>query len=354
MSGTAGGRQAGPARETPAGGACATVLLCAAVLGGCTTQVSYVRVREPLEKGRLTGVEVVAVLPFRNTSGDAGAGGVVESMVRSALHKGFTVAGRRDLRRLAMERSLQESDLIDPDTRREVRMTGADAAVLGEVSKYECRERTGHEDIRTTVREPRVTHDRHGRRRVTTVERVLLVRRPTLRVTATVSVSISLVRLSDGTALVGHAQTLTFTDRGGGSSRKEISQVQPGDELLNRLTQTVVGGFLVKVVPTPVTESRRLDRYWGDGVDAAENGDWEIASRVFWAEYLENRDDPAALNNVGVCIEAVAGNSPAKLRKAVEFYEGALELDYEDIYSENLRRAEAVLDEVLRHGRDAE
>jgi len=325
----------------------ALALLAVLALAGCTTTVTYVRIREPLEKDRIRGVKVVAVMPFRNRSGDAGAAGVVESAVRAGIQDSFTVVERQDLKKLAMERALHESDLVDPDTRKKLRLTGADTAIVGQVSKYEHRERRGYENVQVPVTEQRVVW-RNGRRYTVSVVRMQTVRKPYLRVTATASAAMHVIDLSNGTTLVSHAATLSARDHGGGAGRRSIASVRGGNEMLNGLTQQIIQAFLAKIVKTRVEERRVLDKYWGDGVNAAENGDWKIASKYFWARYLKDEDSAEALNNIAVCIEATAENDPAKLRKAIELYERALELDYENLYSRNLRRAQAVLDDVLR------
>lgn len=325
----------------------ALALLAALALAGCTTRVTYVRIREPLEKDRIRGVKVVAVMPFHNRSGDAGAAGVVESAIRAGIQDSFTVVERQDLAKLAMERALHESDLVDPNTRKKLRLTGADTAIVGQVSKYEHRERRGYENVQIPVTEQHVVW-RNGRKYTVSVVRMQTIRKPYLRVTATASAAMHVIDLSNGTTLVSHAATLSARDQGGGAGRRSIGSVQGGNEMLNGLTQQIIHGFLSKIVNTRVEESRVLDKYWGDGVKAAENGDWKIASKYFWARYLKDEDSPAALNNIAVCIEATAKNDPAKLRKAIELYEKALELDYENLYSKNLRRAQAVLDDVLR------
>ena len=322
-------------------------LLLLAALAGCTTKVTYVRVREPLEKERLTNVQVVAVMPFRNRTRDRGAVGVVESAVRAGVQTGFTVVERAEIEKLMMERALHESDLVDPATRKKLQLTGADTAVVGEVSKYEFHEQRGYETVQVPVPEQRVVW-RNGRRHTETVMRMQTVRKPYLRVTATASAAMHVVDLRTGRTLVSHALTLTQKDRGGGTGRKSISNVRSGPEMLADLTDQIIRGFLAKVVNTEVEECRVLAKYWGDGVRAAKNGDWKIASTYFWARYLKDQESPKAMNNIAVCIEATAENDPAKLRRAIELYEAALERDYEDLYSKNLRRARAVLDDVLR------
>ena len=324
-------------------------LLAVLALAGCTSTVTYVRIREPLEKDRISNVKVVAVMPFRNRSGDAGAAGVVGSAVRAGIHDSFTVVERQDLKKLAMERALHESDLVDPNTRKKLRLTGADTAIVGEVSKYEHHESRGYENVQVPVTEQRVVW-RNGRRYTVSVVRMQTIRKPYLRVTATASAAMHVIDLSNGTTLVSHAATLSERDQGGGAGRRSIGSVRGGNEMLNGLMQQIIHGFLAKIVRTRVEECRVLDKYWGDGVNAAENGDWKIASKYFWARYLKDEDSAEALNNIAVCIEATAENDPAKLRKAIELYEKALELDYENLYSKNLRRAQAVLDDVLRAG----
>ncbi|MFH1731351.1 MAG: CsgG/HfaB family protein [Planctomycetota bacterium] len=325
----------------------ALALLAALALAGCTSTVTYVRIREPLEKDRISNVKVVAVMPFRNLSGDTGAAGIVGSAVRAGIQDSFTVVERQNVEKLAMERALHESDLIDPNTRQKLRLTGADTAIVGEVSKYEHHERRGYENVQVPVTEQHVVW-RDGRRSTVSVVRMQTVRKPYLRVTATASAAIHVVDLSNGTTLVSHAATLSARDQGGGAGRKSIGSVQGGNEMLNGLTQQIIHAFLAKIVRSRVEERRVLDKYWGDGVNAAKNGDWKIASKYFWARYLKDEDSAEALNNIAVCIEATAENDPAKLRKAIELYEKALELDYENLYSANLRRAQAVLDDVLR------
>jgi len=316
-------------------------------LAGCTTRVTYVRAREPLEKDRIRNVKVVAVMPFRNRSADPGGASVVDSAVRAGVQDSFTVVERHDLKKLAMERALHESDLVDPDTRKKLRLTGADTAIVGVVSKHEYRERKGYENVQVPVPEQRIVW-RNGRKRTITVIRMQTVRKPYLRVTATASFAMHVIDLSNGTTLVSHAATLTASDQGGGAGSKNIGSVRGGNEMLNALTRQIIHGFLAKIVKTQVQERRVLAKYWGDGVKAAKNGDWEIASRYFWARYLKDQDSPKTMNNIAVCIEATAANDPAKLRRAIGLYEKALELDYESRYSNNLRRARYVLDDVLR------
>lgn len=324
-------------------------LLGLALLSGCTTQVGFVRAREPLEKDRIRDVHVVAVLPFRNTSSDPGAAGIMRSAIESGLHKSFRVVDRMNVRQLEMERGFNESDLVDPETRHKVRMTGADTVICGEVMKHESREQTGFENVREVVPEQSYYIDNEGRRRVRTKVRTVIVPKQYLRVQATVSVAIQVIRLTDGAVLVSHSRTMSARDQGGGTSRRNISDVQAGSEMLDELTRSAINSFLVRVVRTDVTEYRRLNKYWGDGVRAAKNGDWEIASRRFWARYLKDRDSAKTMNNIAVCIEATADNDPVRIREAIELYRRAIELDYEGLYSENLHRAEAVLEEVLRH-----
>ena len=327
----------------------AVALLVLAALSGCTTQVSYVRVREPLEEERIRDVKVVAVLPFRNTSGDPGASGIVESAILAGIQDFFKAFGRKHTRELEMERGFNESDMVDPSTRQKVRMTGADTAICGEVMKHEFRERRGVENIRVPRVVQEVYFDNRGRKHVRLVTHMALEPRPYLRVTATASIAIHVIRLADGATLVSYSKTLSAKDQGGGASDRTIASVEAGSEMLNRLTAEALHGFLAKIIKTRVIEHRTLDKYWGDGVKAAENGDWEIASRYFWARYLKNKDRAQTLNNVAACIEATADNDPVKIEKAVELYKKALELDYEDIYSRNLKAAQAVLDEVRRH-----
>jgi len=320
-----------------------------ALFAGCTTQVGFVRTREPLEKDRIRDVRVVAVLPFRNTSNAPGAAGIMRAAIEAGLHKSFRVVDRTNLRQLEMERGFNESDLVDPETRHKVRMTGADTVICGEVMKHACTEQTGFENVREVVPEQSYYIDNQGRRRVRTTVRTVIVPKQYLRVQATVSVAVQMVRLADGAVLVSHSGTLSARDQGGGSSRRSISDVRAGGEMLDELTGSVINSFLVSVVRTKVTEYRRLNKYWGDGVNAAQNGDWEIASRYFWARYLKDRDSAKTMNNIAVCIEATADSDPARLREAIGLYRRAIELDYEDLYSENLHRAEAVLGEVLSH-----
>jgi len=327
--------------------AAALALCVLAALAGCTSKVTYVRIREPLEKERIRRVKVVAVMPFRNRSGTQGADGVVESAVRSGVQDGFTVVERREIEKLAMERALHESDMVDPSTRKKLQLIGADTAIIGEVSQYGFRERRGYENVQVPVPEQRVVW-RHGRKETIFVTRMQTIRKPFLRVTASASAAIHVIDLRNGTTLVSHSLTLTRTDYGGGAGRKNIGSVQGGPDMLNDLMGQIIHGFLAKVVKTRVPEKRTLDKYWGLGVKAAENGDWKIASRYFWARYLKDQESPGRMNDIAVCIEATADNDPAKLRKAIELYEGALERDYENIYSKNLRRARVVLYEVER------
>lgn len=334
----------GISRERRWAGLASVILLA---LAGCTTRVTYIRIREPLEKDRIRNVKVVAVMPFRNQSADPGGASVVESAVRAGVQDSFTVVERQDLQKLAMERALHESDLVNADTRKKLRLTGADTAIVGVVSKHGYRERKGYENVQVPVPEQHVTWQ-NGRKRVTTVVRMQTVRKPYLRVTATASFAMHVIDLSNGTTLVSHAATLTASDQGGGVSSKGIGSMRGGNEMLNELTEQIIRGFLAKIVKTQVQERRVLDKYWGDGVEAAENGDWEIASHYFWAKYWKDKDSPKTMNNIAVCIEATAANDPAKLRWAIELYGKALELDYEDLYSDNLRRARRVLEDALR------
>ena len=325
--------------------------LTLAALAGCTTRVSYVRAREPLEKDRIRSVKVVAVMPFRNRSADPGGASVVDSAVRAGIQDSFTVVERHDLKKLAMERALHESDLVDADTRKKLRLTGADTAIVGVVSKHGYRERRGYENVQVPVPEQRIVW-RNGRQYTITVIRMQTIRKPYLRVTATASFAMHVIDLSNGTTLVSHAATLAASDQGGGASSKNIGSMRGGNEMLNELSRQIVHGFLAKIVKTRVREHRVLEKYWGDGVKAAKNGDWEIASRYFWARHLKDQDSPKTINNIAVCIEATAANDPAKLRRAIWLYEKALELDYESRYSDNLRGARDVLDEVLRAGQE--
>ena len=318
-------------------------------LAGCTTQVSYVRTREPLEKERIRDVRVVAVLPFRNTSGRGGAAGIVESAIESGIQGFFKVVDRSHIRQLMMEQRLSESDIVNPETRQKIRTTGADTVICGQVMKYKCRERRGHENVREMVPQHSFYTDNQGRRRMITTYRTIIVPKEYLRVEATAAAAVKVIRLSDGAVLVSHTAALSDKDQGGGISGKSISRVEAGSAMLDRLMHEIIRGFLSKVVRTHVTEYRMLDKYCGDGVKAAKNGDWEISSRYFWARYLKNQKSSQTKNNIAVCIEATAKNDPEKIRKAVQFYEEALELDYEKIYSRNLRRAKAVLNEVLMH-----
>jgi hypothetical protein len=322
------------------------------LLAGCTTQVTYTRTREPLEKERLRNVRVVAVLPFRNTSGDPGAPGLVEARILAGIKDSFRTLSRKHVNELAMERAFGESDLVDPATRQKIRNTGADTAICGEVMKFRSYERRGVESVQVPQPVREVYTDNQGRRRVRWITRMVTVPKPYLRVTATAAVAIHVVRLSDSATLVSHAASRSLRDQGGGASGGSINRVRSGDELLQEALDGILRGFLAKVVKTEVVETRTLDKYVGDGVEAAENGDWEIASRIFWAKYLKDKEDPATLNNVAVCIEATAGNDPARQRKAIELYRQALEIDYDDLYSRNLRAARSVLAEVLRHQTD--
>ncbi len=322
-------------------------LLALIALAGCTTRVTFVRIREPLEKDRIRNVKVVAVMPFRNRSSDSGAASMVQSAVRAGVQDSFTVVERHDLQKLAMERALHESDLVNADTRKKLRLTGADTAIVGVVSKHRYRERRGYENVEVPMPEQVVTW-RNGRKITSTVIRMRIVRKPYLRVTVTASFAMHVIDLSNGTTLVSHAMTLTATEQGGGLSSKSIRNMRGGSAMLNELSGQIIGGFLAKIVKTKVVEHRRLKKYWGDGVEAAENGDWEIASHYFWAKYWRDKDSPKTMNNIAVCIEATADNDPAKLRWAIDLYEKALERDYDDLYSTNLRRARRVLDDALR------
>ncbi len=328
---------------------CALLFLFFGGLAGCTTQVTYVRTREPLEKERIHGVEIVAVLPFKHTSGEPGAAGITESRVEAAIQGSFKVVDRKNVRQLGMERGFNESDMVDPRTRQEIRMTGADSVICGEVSKYESVKQSGCENVREVVPEYSYYTDNRGRRQRRMTYRVAIVPKEFLRVEVTASISMKLIRLADGSVLVSHAQTLTAKDQGGGTSSKSIASVKTGGEMLNDLSRRIVAGFLAKIIRTDVVEHRTLDKYWGDGVKAALNGDWDVASRYFWDRYLRDKDSAEALNNIAVCIEATAKNNPQKIRKAIALYRKAVELDYESTYSKNLSRAEAMLDEVLRH-----
>ena len=322
-------------------------LLALLVLAGCTTHVTFVRIREPLEKDRIRNVKIVAVMPFRNRSSDPGGASVVQSAVRTGVQDSFTVVERQDLQKLAIERALHESDLVSADTRKKLRLTGADTAIVGVVSKYGYRERRGYENVQVPVPEQRIVW-RNGRKYTVTVIRMQTIRKPYLRVTATASFAMHVIDLSNGTTLVSHAMTLTATDQGGGAGSKKIRNMRGGSAMLNELSGQIIGGFLAKIVKTRVAEYRRLDKYWGDGVAAAKNGDWEIASHYFWAKHWKDKNSPKTINNIAVCIEATANNDPAKLRWAIDLYEKALELNYNGLYSQNLRRARNVLDDVLR------
>jgi hypothetical protein len=341
-------------RRKPGRAAAVPALLALALLAGCSTQVTYVRTRGPLRHDRIRDVKVVAVLPFRNASRDRGAAGVVESAVLAGIKDHFKAFGRKYVRQLVEERRFNQSDLVDPATRQTIRLSGADTAICGEVMQYSHDTRQGYEVVDVPVRERVVTRDKRGRKRVRYVTRFVPRRRPFLRVTAAVSIAIHMVRLSDGATLVSHAQTLAAAEQGGGASGRGTYNVPAGPEILGRLTTQVVDGFLAKVIETRVIERRTLDKYFGDAAKAAENGDWDLASRLFWALYQRNPDSAGLNNDVAVCIEATAKNDPAKLRQAVRLYEKALELDYETMYSRNLRRARAVLQDVLRHQDDEE
>jgi hypothetical protein len=321
-----------------------------AALAGCTTKVAYVRLREPLERDRIRGVEVVAVLPFRNQSRDAGAPGIFESAIRNALTGSFEIAERKHLPELNMERGFNQSDLIDPRTRRKLQVSGADAVIVGEVQKYEAVEQRGTETVQVPVVDRVVRYNAEGKPVTFYRTRMVAEQRPYVQVSAQVAVSVHMVRLRDGQTLVSHADHRSVQDRGGGASGRPLRKVASGGELLAQLKNEVCQPFLAKVIRTQVCETRILDKFWGGGVEAAENGDWDVASRYFWARHRADPDDAAALNNVAVCIEAEAARRGDLdlMRKAVEYYKNALAGDYRTIYSKNLRRARSVLAEMER------
>jgi hypothetical protein len=327
------------------------LLACAlAALAGCTTEVQYLRLREPLERERIRNVKVVAVLPFRNRSRDSGASGIFESAIRNALTGSFQISERKHLAELNVERGFNQSDLVDPRTRQKLKVMGADAVVVGEVQKYETMEQRGVETVQVPVQDRMVRYNARGQPRVYYQTRMVTQRRPYLQVSAQVAAAIHMVRLSDGQTLVSHADHRSLQDRGGGASNRSIRAVKSGGEMLAQLKDQVVHPFLAKVIRTKVMERRVLDKYWGAGVEAAENGDWDVAGRYFWARHLEDPSDAAGLNNVAVCIEAEATRKRKLelMRKAVEYYQKALAAEYRKLYSKNLRRARAVLAEMER------
>ncbi len=326
----------------------ALVLLAATV--GCTTRVSFVRVREPLEQQRIRDVRVVAVLPFRNRSREPGASGLFESAVIAGVQDAFTLADRRNVEAITREQEFNASDLVDPKTRQRIQMTGADTAIVGEVHQYRVSEERGTEPVQQTYVVPEV-YFQNGKRLVRYVMRTRTVPAAYLRVTAQVGISLQMIRLSDGTTIVSHSANLSDSDQGGGASSRDIARGRSGGQMLNAMSAAAVQGFLSKVVRTRVTERRVLDKYWGEGVTAAENGDWVIASHYFWERYWRNKQHAGANNNIAVCIEATANNRISHLQMAVAYYKKALELDYQSLYSRNLQSAQALLEEVQRHVR---
>jgi curli biogenesis system outer membrane secretion channel CsgG len=317
-------------------------------LAGCTTEITFVRIREPLQKERIRNVKVVAVLPFRNRSRERGAGDIVSSAVMTGIQDGFKLVDRKNVEAIVREREFNASDLVDRGTRQKIGLTGADTAIVGEVSKYDYTEQQGTELVEKMFYEPQ-TYYHNGQRRIRHVVKTRMVPKPYRRVTASAALTIQMIDLSNSTVLVSHTVNVSRSDRGGGASRRGINQVRSGNELLAGLAAGAVHGFVSKVVRTKVVERRRLDKYWGKGVAAAENGDWSIASYYFWRCYWHNKNSAKEMNNIAVCIEATAGSRILNLRKAVEYYQKALTLDYNDVYSTNLRRAKAVLNEALRH-----
>jgi hypothetical protein len=247
----------------------ALALLAATV--GCTTRVSFVRVREPLEQQRIRDVRVVAVLPFRNRSREPGASGLFESAVIAGVQDAFTLADRRNVEAITREQEFNASDLVDPKTRQRIQMTGADTAIVGEVHQYRVSEERGTEPVQQTYVVPEV-YFQNGKRLVRYVMRTRTVPAAYLRVTAQVGISLQMIRLSDGTTIVSHSANLSDSDQGGGASSRDIARVRSGGQMLNAMSAAAVQGFLSKVVRTRVTERRTLDKYWGEGVTAAENG----------------------------------------------------------------------------------
>ncbi len=307
------------------------VLACMALLG-CSSKSAYYSMVVPPE-ANVDEIQRIAVAEFRglDRSGRMISAKLAEGIVDEGY---FQLFERDELDRILAERDFNDSDVVDPDTVRDLKLMGVDALIFGVVDAYSIDQQTGVERIEREVGTGRyrTVERENGEGEIETIEEeiteVILIDRGYVMREGNVGVTFRLANINTGEIVALKSETARFAKRAWDDEREKLP---PKDVILEDLAAEVTYRFLGRIHPRTVT--RRVNFENNElpqtelGISYAQSGLWDKAYEAFSSAVRAYPNDAANHFN-----KSLAADVMGREREAMVSAERAIELDPQDKY----------------------
>jgi len=312
-------------------------LLILFLIISCSKKV-FINVTKPAQYN-VSDLKRIAVVDF---NGPQKSGEFIAQKFQDQLWKTqyFSILERKELQRILEEHALQMSGIVNDSTAVEFgKIIGVDGIILGDIFSYNVEDTRGTEKVKEKVWTGQYEKDKKGniiyekkgsgkeKKKVYKEEMVL---RRTVQRDVSVGINFRLVSVETGEIRASDSKSQSF-------SRKYFphkDKIPDKNQLLNQLTDQVIGSFIPLLTPHTVTVKKTFEKDNDQvnlGIEMAQKGLWDKAINLWEKEVGINPQNGPAVYNLGIAYEALGD-----LLRAEAMYEQALEIEPKDEYMDAL------------------